>query len=203
MAEITIIPKRCVLAEQLLVEDESNMYTSVDSDTCGHVYYNSAYGNAVFQTFNFELEFDPITLPERAVINGVRIAVKGKQDKLYQPHPKAYADNKEIAWPSHNYFTGDVLTLYSGISDKRNFPYIIGADRFYIRIPFQLYSSPNSGDLYIYGAEATIYYFVPDAYIKEDGTWKPVRYAYKKVNGQWQTIEVSSAFESDKHYEKG
>lgn len=59
----------------------------------------------------------------------------------------------------------------------------------------------------VYGAEITVVYNIPSAnqlYCKDDGTWKIITKAYKKINGAWiEETDLTQVFDSNNQYIQG
>ena len=202
----TFVPQHNSRSAELGVEDKNNMYTTATSNTYGYVFYlDDLYGFPQYNTFYIDLEFD-ITLPQTAVVDSIStVLVKGRQNNVVRgtDYIQLRADDRVLADNVSEYFSSGATTLSLGAYNTPNLKYITSAERVYMRIPYKLNVPNVNGDLFIYGAQFTLTYFVPAAYVKENGVWKPVKTAYKKISNAWSPQIIRTVFDPNTHYEKG
>lgn len=186
----------------LTITNANNMYTNVDSTTMATINHTRSQTTAYYvyvKGFNFS------SIPSNAVITSAIVKVKAYESGASTFTPSLYNNTTAISGTNFNGTIGTSATTRQVDITSKFDTYKGYGSKFGIRLQLNRSNKNTASKLYIYGAEITVTYDIPqeELFLKQSGTWQKVTTAYKKVNGAWVEQDIKTLFDVNTKYVKG
>lgn len=207
MATARLVPSTYHLSNSsyLAVSDASNMYTNIDSTSYGTITHNRASTNSTYYAYLRGFNFDDI--PSTATINSWEVKLKAYATGHTTSTSSSYkmSLSNGTTQIGSTYASGRLstsTTTFTFGKGSLDWDTIVGyGSNFSIRIPLRRASSNTADVVYVYGAEITVDYTVPDPVVitstlSGDGTINP-NGAYNTYKDLEYTLTITPTNTSD------